>query len=74
MANSKKTTKPEETTEAKETEMVTVQCVCSNVHLGNGVVLKAEQNSKGNWKNGTTAEVPLTVAKMLVKNEQCEIL
>ena len=53
-------------------EKVLVICVCSNVHLGNGVVLRAKQNSKGNWKDGDTAWVSVAVDKLLIANETCE--
>jgi len=54
---------------------VVVQCVCDNVHLGEGKdKLTAEQNSQGNWKNGGVAIVSKKDAKVLVENEQCEIL
>lgn len=56
-------------------EMVTVECICNNVHLGNGVKIKASRNSKnGNWKDGERAEVSVGLAELLVKNEQCKIV
>lgn len=57
-----------------EAKKVMIQCVCKNVHLGNGVVLKAKKNSQGNWKDGDIAEVSPEIAKLLVKSEQVEIV
>ena len=53
-------------------ETVLVRCVCSNVHLGNGLILRATQNTKGNWKDGDTAEVSVALASLLIANESCE--
>ncbi len=55
-------------------EMDTVQCTCSNVHLGNGNVLRAKQNKHGNWVKGDTAEVSAGIAKMMEERGQVKIL
>lgn len=53
--------------------MVMVTCICSNVHLGNGVVLRAEKDPRnGNWVKGGSAEVPANVAEMLIEKGQCK--
>lgn len=53
--------------------MVMVTCICSNVHLGNGVVLRCEKDKRnGNWVKGDSAEVPANVAEMLIEKGQCK--
>lgn len=62
-----------EVKEVKEVEMVMVTCICKNVHLGNGVVLRCEKDKRnGNWVKGDSAEVPAHVAKMLIEKGQCK--
>lgn len=72
MAGKKKTVKKEE---PKEIVMETVQCICSNVHLGNGTVLKAERHPQnGNWIKGDTAQVSHADAVFMESNGQVKIL
>lgn len=57
----------------EEPTMVLVTCICSNVHLGNGQVLRCERDPRNdNWVNGDSAEVPVNVAEMLIKKGQCK--
>ena len=74
MIEEKQKKKPGPKPKTVEPETVIVRCVCSNVHLGNGIVLHATQNSKGNLKDGETAEVSVSLATLLVENESCEIV
>lgn len=56
-------------------EMVTVECICSNVHLGNGVILRARRDTpQSNWEDGDTAEISKGLADLLVKKKQVRIL
>ncbi len=57
-----------------QVEMKTIQCTCSNVHLGSGNVLRAEKNQHGNWVKGDTAEVSVGIADMLSERGQVKIL
>lgn len=66
----KKPVKKEEVKE--EPVMVMVTCICSNVHLGNGLVLRAEQTKQGNWIKGDSAEVPKALADKMIENGQCK--
>jgi len=59
--------------EAKEAPaMVMVTCICSNVHLGNGQILRAEQTKQGNWIKGDSAEVPVALAEKMIEAGQCK--
>jgi hypothetical protein len=58
----------------KEAVMETVQCTCSNVHLGNGLKLTATQNKHGNWVDGETAQVSHADAVFMESNGQVKIL
>lgn len=59
--------------EAKKEDVVMIQCIDKNVHLGNGVVLRATLNEKGNrYVDGDIAEVSAGIAKILIDNESCE--
>lgn len=57
-----------------EAALVTIQCTCSNVHLGNGHVLRATKNAVGNWVKGDTAKVTVGIAEMMEENGQVKIL
>jgi len=73
MANSKKSAS-KKSAPAPE-EIVTVQCVCNNVHLGNGVKLTASRKTdRDNWSDGETAEVKRSLADRLVKAKQVKIV
>lgn len=62
-------------TTKKKNEMVSVECICSNVHLGNGEVLTCEKNPKNdNWYKGTKAQVPRADAVIMEANGQVKIL
>ena len=56
----------------EEPVMQAVTCICSNVHLGNGQILRAEQNAQGNWVNGDSAEVPVALAEKMIEAGQCK--
>lgn len=60
--------------ETKEVVMDTIECICSNVHLGGGVVLRATKNGHGNWADGDVAQVPHADAVFLEKRGQVKIL
>lgn len=64
--------KAEETTEV--TPMDTVECICSNVHLGNGEIIRATKNKHGNWSNGDVAQVSHADAVFLERRGQVKIL
>lgn len=64
--------KKEEVTE--RTPMDTIECICSNVHLGDGVILRATRNQHGNWSNGDVAQVSHADAVFLEKRGQVKIL
>jgi len=68
--------KPQAKASKKEPEeTVTVQCICNNVHLGNGVVLRASRKTdRDNWANGDKAEVPVSLADQLVEAKQVKIV
>lgn len=73
MTDSKKAASKKPAPEPVET--VIVQCVCKNVHLGNGTVLKASRKTdRDNWGNGDRAEVSRAVADQLVKAKQVKIV
>lgn len=55
-------------------EMLTIQCICRNVHIGNGVKLTATKNQHGNWVDGDTAQVSSADAKFMESNGQVKIL
>ena len=55
-------------------ELVTIQCICNNVHIGGGVKLTATQNGHGNWVNGDTAQVSHADAVFMESNGQVKIL
>ncbi len=56
-------------------EMVTVECICSNVHLDNNIILRASRESTDdNWDDGDTAEVSRQTAEFLVKRKQVKII
>lgn len=56
-------------------DTVTVQCICSNVHLGNGHVLRAKRDGpNSNWEDGDTAMLPRHMAEILAKKKQVKIL
>lgn len=57
---------------AEPVAVTTVQCTCKNVHLGNGVILRATQNTHGNWGDGDKAEISVHVAEQLIKSGQCK--
>lgn len=54
--------------------MVTIQCICKNVHIGGGVKLTATQNQHGNWVDGDTAQVNHADAVFMESNGQVKIL
>ena len=57
----------------KEDKPIVVRCMCANVHLGNGVILRGVKNKQGNYgKDGETAEVEAGLARMLIDSDQCE--
>lgn len=59
----------------QEVEMVTVECICKNVHLGNGVTLRAYRDSTAdNWADGDRAEVTKDTADWLKKRKQVRIV
>ena len=59
--------------EVKKDKKVTVRCMCANVHLGNGTILRGVKNKTGNYgKDGETAEVSGALAKVLIDSDQCE--
>ena len=64
--------------EVKEEPMATVECICSNVHLGpdyNQRVLRASRKSQNdNWSNGDTATVSKALADEMVKKNQVRII
>lgn len=55
-------------------ELVTIKCICRNVHIGGGVKLTATQDAHGNWKKGDTAQVSHTDAVFMESNGQVQIL
>ena len=58
-----------------EEETVTVQCICNNVHLGNGVKLRAyRKTDRDNWSGGDKAEVKRSLADQLVEAKQVKIV
>lgn len=57
-----------------ESVMVTIQCICNNVHIGGGVKLTATQNQHGNWINGDKAQVSRSDAELMEANGQVKIL
>lgn len=61
-----------ETEAAEPIPVMTVQCTCKNVHLGNGVILKATQNQHGNWIDGDKAEISSYIAEQLIESGQCK--
>lgn len=71
---SKTKTKKDTETVAKETVMETIQCICSNVHIGGGRKLTATKNNHGNWVDGDTAQVPRADAVFMESNGQVKIL
>ena len=74
MAKAPKKSAPEKSA-PEPVEMVTVQCICNNVHLGNGVVLKASRKTdRDNWSNGDRAEVKRSLADQLVEAKQVKIV
>lgn len=54
--------------------METIQCICSNVHIGGGRKLTATQNKHGNWVDGDVEQVPHADAVFMQSNGQVKIL
>lgn len=71
-AKTKDPKKEEVKEEVKPVEMVMVTCICSNVHLGNGTILRAEQTKQGNWIKGDSAEVTKVLADKMIEAGQCK--
>ena len=55
-------------------ELVTIKCICNNVHIGGGVKLTATQNQHGNWSDGDVAQVNHADAVLMEENGQVKIL
>lgn len=60
--------------EVKQPVMATIQCICSNVHIGGGRKLTATKNQHGNWIDGQTAQVSHADAVFMESNGQVKIL
>jgi len=66
--------KPGPKPKEQEQELVTIKCICSNVHLGGGKKLTATQNQHGNWVDGDVAQVSHANAVLMENNGQVKIL
>ncbi len=58
--------------------MVTVECICSNVHLGpdygQKVLRATREDPASNWENGDTEMVDEALAKFMVSKKMVKIL
>lgn len=61
--------------EAEQKNLVTVECICKNVHLGNGKILRAYRDSpEDNWSDGDVAQVSHADAVFMKSQKQVKIL
>ena len=73
MAKKKTETIKEEAT--TKVAMETVECICKNVHLGNGKILRAYRDSpEDNWSDGDVAQVSHADAVFMKSQKQVKIL
>lgn len=66
--------KPGPKPKTPEPGLVTIECICSNVHIGGGVKLTATRNQHGNWVDGDVAQVSHADAVLMERNGQVKIL